>query len=45
MIPLPRPTFEGVFDYAGLVIGVTLGFGVADLFMPQLQQAISKKEN
>ena len=45
MIPLPRPTFEGVFDYLGLVVGVTLGFGVADLFMPQLQEAISKKEN
>jgi len=45
MIPLPRPTFEGIADYAGLAIGVTLGFGVADLFMPQLQAALSKKEN
>jgi len=44
MIPLPVPTFSGIGSYAGLVIGVTLGFGVADMFMPQLQAAISKKE-
>jgi len=45
MIPLPRPTFEGVLDYVGLAIGVTLGFGVADRFMPILGDALSKKEN
>mgnify|MGYP003147040224 CR=1 FL=1 len=44
MIPLPRPSFDGVLDYAALVVGVTLGFSVAQLFMPQIQSAISKKE-
>ena len=43
MIPIPKPSFDGLLDYAGLVVGVTLGFAIADLFMPQVQSAISKK--
>tara|TARA_R110000764_G_scaffold142161_2_gene230201 strand:- start:530 stop:664 length:135 start_codon:yes stop_codon:yes gene_type:complete len=44
MIPIPKLSFDGLLDYAALVVGVTLGFGVADMFMPQIQSAISKKE-
>tara|TARA_R110000824_G_scaffold223423_1_gene411159 strand:- start:1403 stop:1537 length:135 start_codon:yes stop_codon:yes gene_type:complete len=44
MIPIPKPSFDGVISYAALVAGVTLGFAVADLFMPQLGAAISRKE-
>ena len=45
MIPLPRPTFEGVVDYVSLAIGVTLGFGIADRVMPYISDFLSKKEN
>ena len=40
---LPRFTGAGLVDYAGLAIGLTLGFAILKNTMDQLEAAISKK--
>jgi hypothetical protein len=40
---LPRPTIDGLFDYAALAIGLTLGFTILKPAADAVQDAISKK--
>lgn len=39
---LPKFTGAGLVDYAGLAIGLTLGFAILKAPMSQLEAAISK---
>jgi len=43
MIPLPRLSVDGLMDYAGLAIGLTLGFTILKPAADSIQEAISKK--
>jgi len=43
MIPLPRPTFDGLLDYAGLAIGLSVGFAILRGPAAAVEQAISKR--
>ncbi len=43
MIPLPRASIDGLWDYAFLAIGLTLGFTLLKPAADAVQEAISKK--
>ena len=43
MIPLPALSIEGLASYAGLAIGLTLGFTILKPAADSIQEAISKK--
>jgi|TARA_R100001463_G_scaffold3262_1_gene13429 hypothetical protein len=43
MIPLPALSVDGLLDYAGLAIGLTLGFTILKPAAESIQDAISKK--
>jgi hypothetical protein len=42
MLPLPKLTGAGLLDYAGLAIGLSLGFAILKAPMDQLEQAIRR---
>jgi len=42
MFPLPKLTGAGLLDYAGLAIGLSLGFAILSAPMDQLEQAIRR---
>lgn len=42
MLPLPKLTGAGLLDYAGLAIGLSLGFAILSAPMDQLEAAIRK---
>jgi len=43
MIPLPRLTADGLLDYAGLAIGLSIGFAILRGPAASVEQAISKR--
>tara|TARA_R100000951_G_C2601879_1_gene168427 strand:+ start:825 stop:959 length:135 start_codon:yes stop_codon:yes gene_type:complete len=43
MIALPALSVDGLLDYAGLAIGLTLGFTILKPAAESIQDAISKK--
>ena len=43
MIPLPRLTADGLLDYAGLAIGLSIGFAILRGPGASVEQAISKR--
>jgi hypothetical protein len=43
MIPLPRFTADGLLDYAGLAIGLVLGFALFQQPANALESAIAKQ--
>ena len=43
MIPLPRFTADGLLDYAGLALGLSVGFALLRAPAHSVEQAISKR--
>ena len=42
MFPLPKRTGAGLLDYAGLAIGLSIGFAILTGPMDQLEKAIRR---
>jgi len=43
MIPIPRFTADGLLDYAGLALGLSVGFALLRGVGASVEQAISKR--
>jgi hypothetical protein len=43
MLPLPRFTADGLLDYAGLAIGLSIGFALLRGPAHSVEEAISKR--
>jgi len=42
-LPLPRLTADGLLDYAGLAIGLSIGFAILRAPAHAVEEAISKR--